>query len=219
MPTAIILPDHDAWIAERKNGIGASDAGALLGTSAYKTNVQLWEEKVGIREPEDISDKPAVQYGHDAEPHLRALFAIDHPELEVSYESPYKIICHDDHHFIRASPDGELIERSTGRRGGLEIKTTEIRSPNQWKDWDGRIPDHYYAQVLWQMIATDWEYVWLKAQIKWYTRDGELRIDTREYHIERAEVLPDIEIAIKEGIAFWQNIQTKTRPALKLPAI
>lgn len=215
----IILPDHDTWLQERKKGIGASDAGALLGMSAYKTNVQLWEEKVGLRESEDISDKPAVQYGHDAEPHLRALFALDHPELEVRYESPYKIIRHDQHPFIQASPDGELLERSTGRRGGLEIKTTEIQSPSQWKLWDGRVPDHYYAQVVWQMLATGWEFVWLKAQIKWRTRDGDLRMDTREYHIERAEALPDIEHTIKAGIEFWQHVQSKKRPALKLPEI
>ena len=136
----LILPDHEAWLQTRREGIGASDAGVLLGMSPYKTNVQLWEEKVGLRVPEDISDKPYVQYGHDAEPHLRALFALDHPELEVKYDSPYNIIRNDDHPFIQASPDGELVERSTGRKGGLEIKTTEIRSPTQWKEWDGRIP-------------------------------------------------------------------------------
>lgn len=218
MPTEIILPDHDAWLRARREGIGASDAGVLLGMSPYKTNVQLWEEKVGLREPEDISDKPAVQYGHDAEPHLRALFALDHPELEMTYESPYKIIRSDKYPFIQASPDGELLERSTGRRGGFECKTTEIKSPNQWKDWDGRIPQTYFCQVVWQMIATDWEFVWLKAQIKWY-RNGELRLDTREYLIERHEVLPDIEHTIAEGVRFWHHVQTKTRPALMLPAI
>lgn len=214
----IILPTHEEWLKARREGIGASDAGVLLGVNPWKTNVQLWEEKVGLREPEDISDKPAVQYGHGAEPHLRALFALDHPELEVVYESPYKIIRNDDHPFIQASPDGELIERRTGRRGGLEIKTTEIRSPNQWKEWDGRIPQTYYAQVLWQMLATGWQFVWLKAQIKWY-RDKELRLDTREYLIERNEVLADLEHALTAGIKFWHHIQTKTRPALALPSI
>ena len=214
----LILPDHEAWLQTRREGIGASDAGVLLGMSPYKTNVQLWEEKVGLRVPEDISDKPYVQYGHDAEPHLRALFALDHPELEVKYDSPYKIIRNDDHPFIQASPDGELVERSTGRKGGLEIKTTEIRSPTQWKEWDGRIPETYYCQVLWQMLAIGWEFVWLKAQIKWY-RNGELRLDTREYLIERAEVQDDLAITMEAGIDFWKHVQEKKRPALKLPLL
>lgn len=215
----IILPNHEEWLQERRKGIGASDAGALLGMSIYKTNVELWEEKTGLREPEDISDKPAVQYGHDAEPHLRALFALDHPELELKYDSPYKIIRNDKYPFIQASPDGELTERRTGRRGGLEIKTTEIKNPSQWKEWDGRVPQHYFCQTIWQMIAADWQFVWLKAQIKWYTRDGDLRIDTREYLIERHEVLPDIAHTITAGVKFWHHVQTKTRPALALPSI
>ena len=214
----LILPDHEAWLQTRREGIGASDAGVLLGMSPYKTNVQLWEEKVGLTEPKDISDKPYVQYGHDAEPHLRALFALDHPELEVKYDSPYKIIRNDDHPFIQASPDGELVERSTGRKGGLEIKTTEIRSPTQWKEWDGRIPETYYCQVLWQMLAIGWEFVWLKAQIKWH-RNGELRLDTREYLIERAEVQDDLAITMEAGIDFWKHVQEKKRPALKLPSL
>ena len=214
----LILPDHEAWLQTRREGIGASDAGVLLGMSPYKTNVQLWEEKVGLRVPEDISDKPYVQYGHDAEPHLRALFALDHPELEVKYDSPYKIIRNDDHPFIQASPDGELVERSTGRKGGLEIKTTEIKAPTQWKEWDGRIPETYYCQVLWQMLAIGWEFVWLKAQIKWH-RNGELRLDTREYLIERDEVLDDLAITKEAGIDFWNHVQEKKRPALKLPSL
>ena len=214
----LILPDHEAWLQTRREGIGASDAGVLLGMSPYKTNVQLWEEKVGLRVPEDISDKPYVQYGHDAEPHLRALFALDHPELEVKYDSPYKIIRNDSHPFIQASPDGELVERGTGRKGGLEIKTTEIRAPTQWKEWDGRIPETYYCQVLWQMLAIGWEFVWLKAQIKWH-RNGELRLDTREYLIERDEVLDDLAIAEEAGIDFWKHVQEKKRPALKLPVL
>ncbi len=215
----IILPNEEAWRAERRNGIGASDAASILGMSKWKSNVALWEEKVGLREPDDISDKPYVQYGHAAEPHLRALFALDHPELDVLYESPYKIIRNDEYPYIQASPDGELVEKSTGRRGGLEIKTTEIRNPRQWDDWKDRVPDQYYCQIIWQMIATGWEFVWLKAQIKYYTMDGKLRIDTREYYLERADVEDDIEYTIGAGIEFWHKVQTKQRPAQLLPRI
>ena len=206
---SIIIPaDHAAWLEARKKGLGASDAAAYLGMSKWKTNVELWEEKTGLRQAADISDKPYVQYGHDAEPHLRALFALDHPELRVTYESPYKMIFSDELPFLYATPDGELEELSTGRRGGLEIKTTEIKSPRQWYEWKGRIPQQYYCQVVHQFIATGWDFVWLKAQIKWYTQEGDLRIDTREYHIERSEVLEDIEDTKTAGIRFWKSVET-----------
>lgn len=216
----IVLPrNHEEWIQERKKGLGASDAGTIIGVNKWKTNVELWQEKTGLKEAEDIGDKPYVKYGHDAEPHLRALFALDHPELKVTYESPYKMIFSDELPFIFATPDGELEEIATGRRGGLEIKTTEIMNPRQWSEWKDRIPDQYYSQVCHQMLATGWDFVWLKAQIKWTTKDGEMRLDTREYKIEREEVQGDIDYLKEAEIKFWRHIQTKQEPALLLPAI
>ena len=211
---------HDEWLRERQNGLGASDAGSIIGVSPWKTNVQLWAEKTGQREPEDISEKPPVKYGHDAEPHIRALFALDHPKLKVEYTNPYKIIRNDVHPFIFCTPDGELWDPETGRHGGLEIKTTEILSSYKWKEWkDGNIPQTYYAQVLHQMIATGWDFVWLVAQIKWTDRDGNLIKITREYYIDRNDVQEDIDHLTPSLIEFWKCVQTKTCPPLKLPQI
>ena len=216
----IVLPQNrESWLAARKTGLGASDAGTIIGVNRWKSNVELWQEKVGLREPEDIGHKPHVQYGHDAEPHLRALFALDHPELRVTYESPYKMIFSDELPFIFATPDGELEELATGRHGGLEIKTTEIQNPKQWEEWDNRIPQSYYAQVCHQMLATGWDFVILLVQIKWTTRDGEMRKMIKEYRIERNDALKDIEFVKAKEIPFWRHVQTKTEPGLILPAI
>lgn len=216
----IVIPDsHEEWIQERKKGIGASEAGTIIGVNKWKSNVELWQEKVGLREPEDISGKPYVQYGHDAEPHLRALFALDHPELEVRYESPWKMIFSDELPFIFATPDGELLERATGRQGGLEVKTTEIMNPRQWSEWDKRIPDTYFAQVCHQFLATGWDFIYLLVQIKYTTQDGEKRKMIKEYRIERHEVLDSIDYLKMMEIKFWNNVITKQEPALLLPAI
>ena len=53
------------------------------GLNPYKTNIGLYLEKTGQRTAPDISDKNYVKYGHDAEPLLRSLFALDHPEYKV----------------------------------------------------------------------------------------------------------------------------------------
>lgn len=216
----IVIPrNREEWLRERRKGIGASEAGTIIGVNRWKSNVELWQEKVGLREPEDIGHKPQVQYGHDAEPHLRALFALDHPELRVTYESPYKMIFSDELPFIFATPDGELEELATGRHGGLEVKTTEILNQNQWAEWDNRIPQTYYAQVCHQMLATGWEFVILLVQIKWTTRDGEMRKMIKEYRIERKDALKDIEFVKAKEFPFWRHVQTKTEPGLILPAI
>lgn len=216
----VIIPtSHEEWIRERRHGIGASDAGTILGVNKWKTNLELWAEKTGLREPEDISKKPYVQYGHAAEEHIRALFELDHPELEVTYESPFKIIRNDKLPWLFCTPDGELIDRLTGEIGGLEIKTTEIMNGRQWAEWDGRIPDQYYAQVCHQMLAADWEFVWLRAQIKFTTREGDRRAETRDYYITRGEVKEDLKALLEEEKAFWKQVQEKKAPALKLPEI
>ncbi len=217
-PQVTICKDRAEWLEARKDGLGASDASALLGISPWKNNVQLWEEKTGLVAPEDIGDKPQVKYGNDAEPLLRAFFALDHPEYGMAF-TPFKIIRNERHPFISCTPDGELLETGTNRRGGLEIKTTEILASSGWNRWNGRIPDEYYAQVCHQMLATGWEFVELLAQIKYTTKDGEDRKETRHYKIERADCLNDIALVEQSAVLFWGYVQECRRPPLKLPPI
>lgn len=208
------LCDRDSWLEARKQFIGASDAGALMGLNPWKTNVELWREKTGIAEPPDISDKPAVRYGIESEDPIRALFEIDHPEYRVFYKANNMFI-NSDYPFAHASLDGWLKD-SNGRMGVLEIKTTEIQNSFQWHEWDGRIPSHYYAQTLWQMMVTGWDFVILRARIK-YHRGDDLRWETRDYIIPRYE--DEIRLIAEAGRAFAEAVRTKTEPALILPEI
>ena len=78
---------------KRSFGIGGSDASAIVGMNPYKSNIELFEEKTGRRIPEDISDKPYVKYGTQAEPLIRALFALDYPEYKVDYHGDRILRC------------------------------------------------------------------------------------------------------------------------------
>jgi len=49
---------------ERRHGIGGSDAGAILGVNPYRTPLQVWLEKTGKAEPDDLSDNEAVTWGN-----------------------------------------------------------------------------------------------------------------------------------------------------------
>jgi predicted phage-related endonuclease len=75
-----ILKDREEWLKNRMKGIGGSEISAVIGCNPYMDNITLWKIKTGQIEPEDISDKPFVKYGHDAEHHLRELFKLDFPE-------------------------------------------------------------------------------------------------------------------------------------------
>lgn len=205
----------EEWLVNRK-GIGGSDASAILGLNPYKTNQELWMEKKGQMSPVDISDKSYVKYGNDAEPLLRALFALDYPEYKVEYYDNNMII-NKKYPWAHASLDGELMDPD-GRRGILEIKTTNILQSMQWEKWDNRIPDNYYIQVLHYLLVTEYDFVVLKAQLK-RVRDGEVRLTTKHYHIEREEVLSDIKMLKEEEEAFWHSLQSGQKPGLLLPEI
>ena len=132
------------WLDARKGKIGGSDAAAVLGLNPYKTNEEFWEEMVGLRVPIDISDRPYVIYGSKAEEHIRAIFALDHPEYKVEYFGD-NMLLNDKYPFAHASLDGELTEVESGRKGIFECKTTELFSSIHKEKWDGEhIPDNYY---------------------------------------------------------------------------
>lgn len=213
--TRIQFDSMEEWLVNRK-GIGGSDASAILGLNPYKTNQELWMEKKGQMSPVDISGKSYVKYGNDAEPLLRALFALDYPEYKVEYYDNNMII-NKKYPWAHASLDGELTDPD-GRRGILEIKTTNILQSMQWEKWDNRIPDNYYIQVLHYLLVTEYDFVVLKAQLK-RVRDGEVRLTTKHYHIEREEVLSDIKMLKEEEEAFWYSLQSGQEPGLLLPEI
>lgn len=216
----ILKPEtREDWLKMRQEiGIGGSDAGAVLGLNPWKTNVDLWKEKTGIIIPDDISDKPAVKFGKEAENLIRGLFALDFPEYSVSYHEFWMYVSDSDK-FMYATLDGELLERATGQRGVLEIKTTTIQNNRQWDEWDGKIPDHYYAQVLHQLACTGWDFVILKARIRYYGKDDELKSAVRHYRINRDDVSDDISFLCDKERDFIRYVREKKEPPLILPRI
>ena len=209
--------EKSEWLKKRNSGIGGSDAAAVIGVSKWKTNVQLWEEKTGRREPEDISENEFVKYGKESEKFLRELFILDFPEYIVNYDEFGMKANIKNKPFIFATLDGDLIEKETGRKGILEIKTTFINSSAQIAWWDNRIPDTYYIQVIHQLLATGWEFAVVKAQLKyWYDKN---KIDVRHYFIERKDVIDDINFIFNKELEFWDCVEKDKRPSLILPAI
>lgn len=216
MTQRLLFKTNEEWLQNRKM-IGGSDAAALVGMSPWKSNVDLWREKSGRVKANDISDKPYVQFGHDAEPHLRALFALDHPQYEVHYY-PNSMWVNSLYPYAHASLDGELIEKETGRRGILEVKTSDILQSMQKEKWNNRVPDSYYCQVLWYLLVTEFDFVILKARLRSDWPDG-IRVQIKHYMIERNEVEEDIEELRKAGEKFWKAVQEDKEPHLILPPI
>ena len=212
----ITFDSKEEWLKHRTR-IGGSDASCIVGMNPWKTNVQLWLEKTGQAVPDDISDKDVVKYGVAAEPLLRELFALDFPQYEVEYFGD-NMILNDDFPFGAASLDGELTERATGRKGILEIKTTNILQSMQKEKWKNRLPDNYYVQCLHYLLITGYSFAILKAQLK-SEFNGEIYLQTKHYYIDRAEVEEDIKFLESSERRFWEQVQKRQEPGLMLPEI
>lgn len=211
------------WLEERKTGIGGSEASAILGMNPYLDIQKLYKLKTGLLEAPDISDKQAVKYGLQAENALRRLFVLDFPQYEV-YHRRYEILRNEKYPFILGSLDGILTDKETGKRGVLEIKTTNILQSMHLEKWNDRIPQNYFIQVLHYLLVTGFDFAVLKAQLKRSFRrpDGsnEIKIEVRHYHLSREKHVDDLAMLEKHEVKFWTgNIEKRIPPPLVLPAI
>lgn len=194
---------RDEWHANRIQGIGGSDASTLIGRNPWKDNNTLWKEKKGIIVPNDISDKSYVQYGTKAEKYLRGLFALDFPEYDVQYMDNV-ILQSVSEPWMLYSPDGLIYERTTGLKGILEIKTTNILQSMQKEKWKGSLPMNYYIQGLHGLNVTGFDFVVLKAQLKTVYKN-DIRIETKHYFFTREEKAADLKWLLSQEKEQWNK--------------
>lgn len=184
------------WLISREKTIGGSEASSLIGINKYQSLRDLWRKKK--KSVVEEVDNEAVRYGNDCEPILRELFKIKHPNLVVQYKENTTMYSRE-YDYMHYSADGLIWDGA--RAGILEIKTSFIRNSEMLRNWDNKIPDNYFVQVLWGLIVTGYEFVDLIAELRFM--DGNASI--RQYHIERKEVLDDIEYIIETGHTNWQT--------------
>lgn len=215
-----VLDSREEWLEHRKQFLGGSDASAVIGVNGWKSNVDLFLEKTGQVIPEDISDKPNVRFGIDAEPVIRELFKLSYPKYKVEYVENNSWF-NDKYPFAAVSHDGWLTEIETGRKGIWECKTTEIVSSMSKEQWNGRLPDNYYAQLIHSlMVREDCEFAHLTALLTFKFDDKEIYQQIKNYHIERQDVLDDIKYLAKEEKHYWNEyVQSGKKPPLKLPPL
>lgn len=216
MVEMIQLDSREAWLKNRMNGIGGSEISAVVGCNPYLTNVDLWQIKIGERQPEDISDKPFVKYGTNAEHHLRELFKLDFPKYIVEY-AENNSWTNTKYPWARASLDGWITDKD-GKKGVLEIKTTEILNSMHREKWKDSVPQNYYCQCLFYMSVIEADFCVLKAQLK-TEFDGIPYIQTRHYFINREECQEDIDYLMQEGERFWEYVNRDECPPLRIPEI
>ncbi len=214
--TMYIMDSREDWLKARSNRVGGSEAAAIVGMNPYMSNTDLWDIKTGRKIPEDISDKPYVKFGTEAEPLMRELFKLDYPEYKVGYVEN-NMFLNSQYPWAHASLDGWLMD-ADDRIGVFENKTTEILQSMQKEKWKDRIPDNYYLQVLHYMAVMEADFAILKARLR-YRYDEEVFVQVRHYHIERSEVEDDIAYLMNEERKFYESLKSGKRPNTLLPEL
>ena len=187
---------HEEWLARRRQTIGGSDAGALLGLSEYNSPYALWCEKTGKITPEDISDKEAVRLGNDLEDYVAARF-MEKTGKKVRKDN--HIICNSDYPFAHANIDRAVV----GENAGLECKTTSSWEVLQ-QCRDGKYPAAWYAQMTHYMMVTGAE--------RWYLGVLVLGKGFFDFTLERNQA--EIDALASAESAFLAQVETNTPPAL-----
>lgn len=205
--------NRESWLKNRRKYLGGSDAACILGLNPYKSNLELYREKIGLVEAPNLSGNEAVEYGTKAEEHIRALFQLDHQEYEVGYvennswhNSKYP--------FAAASLDGWLTD-TDGRKGIWECKTAIITNKAQAEKWDGQIPNNYYCQILHYFMVTEFDFAVLRARLRYEYPNNKYFIE-RDYYIERSDCEEDIATVIEKEAAFYQQLKNGEEPPLLL---
>ena len=184
---------HNEWLAQRRKGLGGSDAGAILGVNKWSSPLDVYLDKIGQSLP--IADNDAMYWGRE----LEDIVATEYTKRTGNKTRRRNaILKHSDHDFILANLDRDLI----GKKGILECKTAF--RPDGWgADGTDEVPESYLAQVMHYMAVTNSEYADVAVLI-----GGR---DFRIYTIKRDDDL--INAIIEREVTFWnEHVLAKVAP-------
>jgi len=189
------MSERDAWLNWRREGLGASDIAGVLGISPWASPWSVWADKAGLLPPEPENEHMAA--GRWLEAAIGPWFSHE-TGLMVTGEQMW--CTHNDHAHHRCTVDGFVHESGQAdiieRLGVVEIKVT-----GPGKRWE-HIPEHYQAQMQWQMHVTDSDHAWAAVLMG-------RRLDIHELVRDRA----DIEFMVEAADRFWNDhVATGTPP-------
>ena len=128
----------------RTSFIGASEVGACLGISHWRTPVDLWLEKTGRTKP--FEGNELTKAGHKLEHAVSLYFEEESGHRVIKKTTEEYSVIHPIHDFIRCHPDREYFRTDGGGRGALELKTKYFNTPEK-----GDLPLDWYCQNQYQM--------------------------------------------------------------------
>jgi putative phage-type endonuclease len=189
---------RDEWLAARRNGIGGSDAAAILGLNDWSSPYEVYADKLGLLPQKDETE--AMRQGKDFEEYVARRFMEKTGKLVRRMNYMLQSCANP---FMLADVDRIIV----GEDAGLECKTTSVMQLSKFKNGD--YPAHYYCQCMHYLAVTGFK--------KWYLAVLVLNQGFYIFEIERDE--DEIAALIKSEAEFWHLVQNRTPPPVDgLPA-
>lgn len=191
------------WTEARKTGIGASEMSAVLGLNPWKSALELYAEKTGAIEPEDLSNVEAVEMGLLLEPVVIARYRSKSGRWA---DRDGHLLRSREHPWATATLDGRTAETEMALEDArpLEVKTTSAFRSEDWLDGP---PEPYRVQVMHQMLVTGADVATIACLI------GGQKLAWAD--VPRDEQL--IRKIIFHGQVFWERVQQRTPPPVDGP--
>ena len=145
---------REGWLLERKNSLGGSDMGAVLGLNKYRSPYAVWAEKTGLL-PEQ-PDNEAMRQGRDLEDYVAQRFE---EKSGKAVQRMNYLLRNDAAPYLHANIDRRII----GEKSGLECKTASALSLKSYTGGD--FPESYYAQCVTYLAVTGWSRWYLAALV------------------------------------------------------
>jgi putative phage-type endonuclease len=193
------------WLRYRKSGVGASETGAILGLSDYKSVLELFYEKIAEGIGYNVENIHTFM-GKELEDKIAELWQYwdGSEESMIENRRADRIIrrCQRVRAYVRnpkypwlfVSLDRKINKHAGKPEGALEIKTI---MGYEAKKWEAEIPPYHVVQVQTQLLVCEFAY-------------GELAIlkDGRRFDVVPLEARKKIFNAIIEKTYdFWQRVE------------
>lgn len=193
-PIPVETLSHEEWLRLRRDGIGASEAAAVLGVSPFESARQLYLRKRGLIP--DVEETEAMRWGTLLEPPILREYERRSGETIAARQLFYPA--------ASGSPMLATLDAMTQSGHPVEVKTTSAIHGRELGDGGtDQLPDHWIVQAQQQMILSDTGYV-----------DFAVLIGGQRLSIHRVDRRPRLCESLAARVdLFWRNVQAGTVPA------
>ena len=132
---------REEWLAERKSGIGGSEAAAILGLSPWATAVNVWLDKTGRAAPQEENE--AMRIGTALEQFVADRYCQETGRTVQKFNKMIHKGCLLGNFDRLVVPEGEKIASHMG-----EVRTdTVLECKTSSREWEDGVPLYYQTQV------------------------------------------------------------------------